>query len=498
MLKSLRSRLFLLLLLVGLPSLLSSYVIAETALQATVDEKQAKLFGAAHILEQQLRGSYDDILRRHHAENADKETQIRILNEALAEVTDEVAGAYEGIGVGFYDRKLDAIVTYGPSAVYADKVGLPIGADHQGREVMATGIPRVQEGELVRGKIMNAMYPVKRNDEVIGYVWANELTVEIETQIRAIAQHIYLTMFAGMLVGGTGIVYVLHRLMADINRVKTGLAKIKESLSYKIAPPDGEIGEIAVAINSMADSLAEKEKLQEQVQRADRLAVIGEVAAGLAHEIRNPLMAIKGFAELQGETVNREERHEYSQIIVGETNRMNQLIEQLLCFSRPSSDLVEVVNVNRIIENTLVLAAMRASGTKIKFRHDLARQLPEVVVNEEQLRQVLLNLLINAIQAMDKIGEIMVRSSFNADENVVQVSIADTGSGIAPENLGKLFDPFFTTKEGGTGLGLSVAQHIMVNWGGVIRVASELDHGSTFTLNFPVGRSEAFGNDARS
>ena len=167
--KSLRNRLFLLLFIVaGIPIVLSGYSIARTAVDAMVAEKQQKLFGAARMLDQHLTGTYVDILQRHEAQNLSREAKISLLNSELAQFTDAVSQAYPGIGVGYYNRELDAIITYGPSNIYADKVGLPIGNSHEGRIVMATGVPRIQEGDLVRGQIMNAMHPLVRGQTVIG------------------------------------------------------------------------------------------------------------------------------------------------------------------------------------------------------------------------------------------------------------------------------------------------------------------------------------------
>ena len=123
----------------------------------------------------------------------------------LAGYTDLVAQAYPGIGVGYYDRELDAIITYGPSKIYADKVGLPISASHEGRIVMNTGLPRIQEGDLVRGPIMNAMHPVVRNHQVIGYIWANELTVDIEAQLSSMLWQIAWTILACLIIGSVGV-----------------------------------------------------------------------------------------------------------------------------------------------------------------------------------------------------------------------------------------------------------------------------------------------------
>lgn len=489
--KTLKSRLFLLLFIVaGIPIVLSGYSIARTAVDAMVSEKQQKLFGAARMLDLYLEGSYTDILQRHQAQNANREEKIAILNRELARYTDLVAQAYPGIGVGYYDQELDAIITYGPSSIYADKVGLPISASHEGRLVMSTGLPRVQEGDLVRGPIMNAMHPVIRNQKVIGYIWANELTVDIQSQLGAMLWQIGWTILACLIIGSAGVILVVGRLAADVENVTCGLRKIRENISHRIEPPHGEVGEIATAINEMAQSLEQKKRLEERVQRADRLALIGEMAAGLAHEIRNPLMAIKGFAQLQDESTTIQEHKEYNDIITREVDRMNHLIEQLLYFSRPSADHQAPVQVNDVLKNTLMLVEMRSRFTHVAFDIELAPVLPEVTANEEQLEQVFLNIIINALQAMDNHGALRISTHYLAPTQQVSVTIADSGPGIAEENLAKLFDPFFTTKETGTGLGLSVAHHLMSAWNGTIAVESTLGAGSAFTLIFPLIRSD--------
>jgi two-component system sensor histidine kinase HydH len=479
----------------GIPVIFSGYLIARTSINAIVAEKQQKLFGAARMLDQHLLGSYDDILRRKDAQNAGKAAKVAVLNEELAAFTDAVADAYPGIGVGYYSIDLDAIVTYGPSDIYADKVGLPISPAHEGRLVMATGIPRVQEGELVRGQIMNAMHPVKRGDRVIGYVWANELTADILSQINVISWQIAVTILLCLVIGSIGVALVVDHLVADIEVINRGVHRIRGDLSYRLQPPKGEVGEIATAINEMAQALVVQKRLEEQVQRADRLSLIGEMAAGMAHEIRNPLMAIRGFAQLQGEESTSQEQKEYNDIIVREVDRMNQLIEQLLYFSRPTLARLTDVNVNEVLKNTLILVDMRAKSSRTLFATELAGDLPLVRANEEQLEQVFLNLLINAIQAIPKEGLIRIVSRLHPELFQIRVSITDSGSGIAPENMDKLFDPFFTTKETGTGLGLSVAHHIMEIWGGSIEVKSVLDKGSTFTLIFPMAGGTDNGND---
>ncbi len=484
--RSLRGRLLILtVVVVALPILVAGYFMMVGAEKALVAEKQQKLFGAARMLDQFLVGSYDDILRRQRDVGPDRGARIAALNRELAAYTDQVAAAYPGIGVGYYSRELDAIITYGPSDIYADKVGLPIGPTHEGRIVMATGRPRVQEGALVRGEIMNAMHPVVRDGRVIGYIWANEFTADIQAQISAMTRQAYLAILLGLILGIAGVVFLVGRLATDIGRIKGGLMDLKNDLTHELPRLGGEMGEISAAINDMARSLTAKRRLEEQVQRAERLALAGELAAGLAHEIRNPMMAVKGFAQLLREEITPAEQREYSDIIIRETGRMNRLIEELLTFARPPAAGVGPADINTVVADSLLLIEPKAARSRIELVRSLAPALPRVNVDSERLKQVLINVLINASQAVDHDGEIRASTYFEPDDGTVRVSVADTGVGISPENIAKLFDPFFTTKEGGTGLGLSVAGRLMESWGGKILVDSTLGRGSVFTLVLP-------------
>ncbi len=483
--KSLRGRLLILtVVIVALPIVASGYFMMLSAEQALVAEKQQKLFGAARMLDQYLAATYDDILARQGA-GVDRNERIAALNRALAAYTDQVAAAYPGIGVGYYSRDLDAIITYGPSNIYADKVGLPIGPAHEGRIVMASGQPRVQEGDLVRGQIMNAMHPIIRDGRVIGYIWANEFTADIQAQIGAMTKHVYISILLGLILGIAGIVYLVGRLATDIDHIKSSLIRLKNDLTHRMPRLGGEMGEIAAAIDDMAHSLAAKRQLEEQVQRAERLALAGELSAGLAHEIRNPMMAVKGFAQLLKEEITPDEQAEYTDIIIKETVRMNRLIEELLTFARPPASGIHAVDVNTVVADTLLLFEPKAARSGIGISRALAPGLPQVNVDSERLKQVIINVLINAGQAVGDGGKIAVRTAFGPAGRSVRISIADSGVGIVPENLAKLFDPFFTTKDEGTGLGLSVAARLMESWGGKILVDSTLGRGSVFTLVLP-------------
>lgn len=483
--KSLRARLLLLTITLGaLPIIASSLFITLSTEQALVWEKQQKLFGAARILDLHLEGSYGDLLRKLGGHELPKEEKIRVLNAALREFTDKVAAAYPGIGVGYYSKELDAIITYGPSSVYWQTVGLPISEEHQGRLVMETGQARVQEGQLVRGNIMNAMYPIVRNEQTIGYIWANELTEDIQAQVWNMKGNVYVASILGLLLGLAGVSTIVNSLTRHINQINTGVAHLHDDLDYRLPKMSGELGEVSLGINRLAEELALKRQLEAQVQRAERLAAVGEMAAGFAHEVRNPLMSIRGFAQLLQEEAAVGPHQDYLKIIVGETERMNKLIEQLLHYARPQVNRIESVQVNEVIESTLLLIETQARQARIQMIRQLEPQLPSITVDSEQLKQVLLNIIINAIQASGEKGTIKISSRVSADGTQVEVSIADTGHGIPAELMERIFDPFFTTKEQGTGLGLSVAFRLMETWNGSVRVESKVGQGSIFTLIF--------------
>lgn len=489
--QSLRGRLILLLLVaVAAPIIIAGYFMIFHAEQALVFEKQQKLYGAARMLDEELRTTYDDLLRNKGLSEADRDTKILALNKELREVTDRVAEAYPGIGVGYYSKELDAIITYGPSDVYNDRVGLAISQDHEGRIVMATGKARVQEGLLVRGSVMNAMQPITRDQQVIGYIWANELSSSITSQFFEMKRKIYITILLSLLLGLGGIVLLVNRFGKDLERITQGVDDLKTDLRIELPPMEGEVGQLAAAVNEMAKDLAARKELENQVQAAERLAAVGEVAAGLAHEIRNPLMAIKGFAELLDEEITQEEKSEYVEIIVRETDRLNHLIEELLCLARPSESVLEPISVKEVLFNTLRLLETKTLRNHIELVREIDDDLPLVFVEGERLKQVFVNLLINAIQAITDRGQIRITTWHDSKADLVVVQFTDTGRGISPENLSKLFDPFFTTKANGTGLGLSVAHRLVHNWGGKISVESIEGQGSTFTVSLPVAGVE--------
>ena len=228
------------------------------------------------------------------------------------------------------------------------------------------------------------------------------------------------------------------------------------------------------------------------IRRADRLASLGTLTAGLAHEIRNPLVAIKTFTHLLPERLDDEEfRSQFLKIASGEVDRISILVTELLDFARPSDPKLELENINTILDGMILLVSTETKKKKINIIKDYASDLPPIQMDREQIKQVFLNILINGIQATSENGKITVKTrSFMkpGGEPYVQVEFTDTGCGIPSEQLEEIFNPFFTTKSTGSGLGLSISHQIVQDHSGYIDVESQLDKGSSFFINLPVNQ----------
>lgn len=222
----------------------------------------------------------------------------------------------------------------------------------------------------------------------------------------------------------------------------------------------------------------------EQIKRADRLSAVGQLSAGLAHEIRNPLASIEGAAEILGQESSGEEmRQEFLGIIRKECRRVNRLLSELLDFARPRKPEWREVDVGRVLDNVIGLLSHSAEKNGIILRKDVPAKLPPLLCDQEQLTQVVLNLTINATQAMPDGGEILL--SARARDSNLLIQVRDEGIGIKDEDLDRIFDPFYTTKDYGTGLGLSVAHQIVTQHGGAISVQRNPGKGMTFSVTFP-------------
>ncbi len=273
--------------------------------------------------------------------------------------------------------------------------------------------------------------------------------------------------------------------------VVTRLGEVR-AVMVSVSPLQGADGEI-LGVLGIARDMTETKKLERQIRNAEKLASIGQLAAGVAHEINNPLGGILNcLYNLRKGTLSLTRQEEYWASMEHGVRRVQKIVRQLLDFSQQHEPAFSPADINRIVDQVLGLTTHLFASNRIHLETFPTKDLPSVMVDRHMIEQVLMNLILNAVQAMKHGGVLTIRTS--VAEGICRVEVSDTGAGIPASVLPRVFDPFFTTKgEGeGTGLGLSVNLGIVERHGGKILVESEVGKGTTFTLCLPVSRERSF------
>ncbi len=232
--------------------------------------------------------------------------------------------------------------------------------------------------------------------------------------------------------------------------------------------------------------MTEVQNLKREIETTQRLASLGRLAAGVAHEIRNPLSSIKGFATYFRERYrDNPEDQKTAQIMVQEVERLNRVIGQLLEFARPVAMKLKPAPLKRLIQHSLRMVEGQARENSIEINTTLSPDVKDFSLDQDRINQVLLNLYLNAIEAMEGGGALSVSLSGNEDSEGLKIVISDTGKGIDKKDLAHIFDPYFTTKQSGTGLGLAIVHQIISSHRGEVKVSSEPDRGTVVTIYLP-------------
>jgi len=306
--------------------------------------------------------------------------------------------------------------------------------------------------------------------------------------------------FFGVTLGGIVLALAVSYVLADsitkpvrrLAAASEGIARGDLSCRVELRSRD-EIGELGKTFNAMSASLKERDerlraRTEQQLLRSERLASLGRLAAGVAHEINNPLTGVFTFAHLllrmhSGGGFETDAL----KTIVRQTDRCKQIVRGLLDFARQTEPQKVPADVNEVLQESLRLIENQALVQNVEIRKQLRPCLPGLMLDKGQVEQAFINILVNAIDAMSEGGILTVGSGLAADGKVIEVRFSDTGCGIAAEDIGRVFDPFFTTKNAskGTGLGLAVTYGIVTRHGGSIEVQSRPEAGSTFTIKLP-------------
>jgi two-component system sensor histidine kinase HydH len=300
---------------------------------------------------------------------------------------------------------------------------------------------------------------------------------------------------------------VLGRNASEVlpRQVREMITTLKESTRTAIAKefdcsfPDGRIVPLDVTLSSLKGEdgtvwgtiilcrdLTEVQSLKREVETSRRLASLGRLAAGVAHEIRNPLSSIKGFATYFKERYrDNPDDQKTSEIMIQEVDRLNRVITQLLEFARPPVIQKKRASLQSLIQHSLKMIERQASAKEIQVFSHLPSDVKEVDLDPDGINQVLLNLYLNAVEAMDQGGTLSVSLSMDEGSPWVKIIVSDTGTGIGKEDLEHIFDPYFTTKQTGTGLGLAIVHKIVEAHGGEVRAESEIGRGTTVSVLLP-------------
>jgi two-component system NtrC family sensor kinase len=330
--------------------------------------------------------------------------------------------------------------------------------------------------------------------KIIGVLNVNYSLVETRKRMIEATQLFVVSTIAIIIFLSAAISLVMLKFVRKpLNLIVANMALVeKGDLSIRMeSAGEDEVGRLITSFNSMVDRLdTTKKELDQfhfqQMERADRLASVGEMAAGIAHEIKNPLTGIAAAISIIREDFPPSDpRKEIIDEMLEQIKRLDKTVNDLLFFGKPTLPEPACVDINTILKRTLLFASQHRGGKNVENRLDLADGLPPVYVDSKQIQQVFLNLILNALQAMRDGGVLIITScSFEKDgEKWVRASVADTGPGIPLPILEKIFTPFFTTKAQGTGLGLAICHKLISQHGGDISVKSEDGKGTVFTVD---------------
>lgn len=366
---------------------------------------------------------------------------------------------------------------------------------------------------VVNSWYISAYEPIKDIDgKVIGMLYVGLLKQPFNDLLAST-----ILIFLGVAVIVLIIIYVVaimlsNRITAPLRTLEDVAKKFsngdyKSGFTIKKAPR--EVKSLALALNHMAEEVeSEKKELEEwadnmeekvqertselkkihgQLFRSEKLASIGKLAAGVAHEINNPLTGILTNASLLLDDLNDgDSKKDDVQVIVNETIRCREIVKRLLDFARQTKPQKSLTNINSLIDNIVLLVRNQTSFRNVNIERVLSDEIPEIMADKDQVQQVFINFILNASDAMPNGGEIKISTRMIENGEYIEVRFADTGLGISEENKHKIFDPFFTTKESGTGLGLSISYGIIEQHGGTINVESEIGKGTTFVVLLPI------------
>jgi len=348
--------------------------------------------------------------------------------------------------------------------------------------------------EAGKNNFLLSAYPVFARGKLIGVAWAYD---GLNSELSGTAPFEFnMLLNAAVICGVVLALFIIIMLRREVNRMQKGLEAMKSDGAVRLSTNNTELGAIAASINTLADTInaqqREREQLQRQIQQRERLAALGQLVAGVAHQIRTPIAAIKTRVQLWQRAALKSKRkissnsitHDSMDLVVRELNRAETIVRQLLYFSKQRKLQRQQSNLHEILALAVEPLRDRCKRQRIKLKKEFDARNPAIAVDRRELHEVVTNLLMNSIEAMPRGGTLVVATSDDSNRYLT-FSVSDSGHGVSPENAANIFNPFFTTKDSGTGLGLSIAYEIVAAHGGKIEYQTNRSRGATFIVSLP-------------
>ncbi len=374
-------------------------------------------------------------------------------------------------------------------------------SDEVYKQVLENGKPWIAPAFVVNNWYISAYEPIHDvQNKIIGALYVGVLEEKFIDM-----RNITIMLVFGLMLVGMIIVMAISGLLANNilkpvqNLVHASKLWAKGNLDYRVSTEGhNEITMLSETLNDMASSLKErniqlKEYADEQIMKSDRLATLGRLAAGVAHEINNPLGAVLMYTHLSLEDMDEKEiLRKNLEKTISEASRCRDIVKGLFDFAHQTEPKVELANINDILERTLQVMKDQVLFRDVTIEKNLHPSLPKLCVDIGQMQQVFTNIILNAADAMEGKGQLKVTTTETEDKEFIQIDFADSGPGVPPENIDKIFEPFFTTKQPGkgTGLGLAVSYGIITSHKGIIKAKNSPSGGAVFIIRLPINICE--------
>ncbi|MFZ5898419.1 MAG: ATP-binding protein [Bacillota bacterium] len=486
----------LLLLILIAPMVVMGYDLffATRSERILVNDKEARLVSIVNFLHQQVTSRLSDT---QGLTSADRNAVLKtVFNDAAS----GLARDYPGVRLGLYIVDNNQIYVQGFLHEYREFTPEEQKQrEERIRREVADGIQKVLDTQTAISRIgrtwddqfLERLVPIYSKGEIIAVVWAEERMHPIFAQTQNFRTITRYAVLATMLISALGAIMIIFNLSNRLTQIKNGVLQLENDIHALLPDQPGEFGQIVRAVNKMAQGLAEKEALLEQLRRSDCLAALGRLVTGIAHELRNPLGILKATVQVMEEDyADDKEIQNYARRLNQQIDRQHAIVNELLDFGRPSKGVIEPQNVNVLVEKVLRFTAPLLRQRKIEMDLHLDQRLPSISGDAEKLKQVFVNIILNAVQAMPDGGRLRISTQHSGEW--VKTVFEDTGHGVPPDVLPHIFEPYYTTKEleGGSGLGLAISHQIIGMHGGRIKAESTEGKGMKMTVYLPVGGGE--------